>query len=379
MQYRTFGRLPWKPSALGFGAMRLPIIGDERKNIDIPEAIRMMRYAFDHGVNYVDTAYPYHDGASEVVVGKALKDGYREKVKLATKLPTWLCETPNDFDKYFTEQLLRLQTDYIDFYLLHALNKEKWSTMQELNVFDWAEQKIDQGQINYLGFSFHDSYEVFTDIIDGYDWTFCQIQYNYMDDDYQAGTKGLKYAAAKGLAVIVMEPIRGGQLAGPSPAIAEIWDEPSTKRAPADWALQWVWNHPEVSLALSGMSTMEQVEQNVVSADTSSSNSLSSEEVTVFKKVKTKYRELCPIPCTNCEYCLPCPNDVRIPRIFEIYNEAVMYDKPDTAKRMYQFIKEEERAENCEQCGNCVESCPQSIEIPEWLSKAHEFLRGDSN
>ncbi len=379
MQYRTFGKLAWKPSALGFGAMRLPIIGDERRNIDESEAIRMMQYAFDHGVNYVDTAYPYHDGASEVVVGKALKDGYREKVKLATKLPTWLCKSPEDFDKYFIEQLLRLQTDYIDFYLLHALNEGKWPTMQELNVFDWAEKKMDQGQIRYLGFSFHDCYELFTDIVDSYDWTFCQIQYNFMDQDYQAGIKGLQYAASKGLAVIVMEPIRGGQLAGPPRSITGLWDTAVTKRTPADWALQWVWDHNEVSLLLSGMSTMEQVKQNVVSADNSGPNTLTPEELALIEKAKNKYRELCPIPCTNCEYCLPCPNNVRIPRIFEIYNEAVMYDKLDTAKRMYQFIEDEQRADHCEQCGNCVELCPQSIDIPEWLSKVHQFLTEDSN
>lgn len=359
--------------------MRLPIIGDERSNIDESEAIRMMQYAFDHGVNYVDTAYPYHDGVSEVVVGKALKDGYREKVKLATKLPTWLCKTPEDFDTYFTEQLQRLQTDYIDFYLLHAMNEEKWTNMQELNVFDWAEKKMDQGKIGYLGFSFHDCYELFTEIVDSYDWTFCQIQYNYMDQDYQAGTKGLQYAASKGLAVIIMEPIRGGQLADPPQSITTLWDTAVTTRTPADWALQWVWNHPEVSLVLSGMSTMEQVEQNVVSANNSGPNTLTPEELALIENVQNKYRELCPIPCTNCKYCLPCPNNVRIPRIFEIYNEAVMYDKLDRAKRIYQFIEDEQRADHCEQCGNCVELCPQSIDIPEWLSKVHQFLTEDSN
>ena len=377
MQYRTFGNLDWKPSALGFGAMRLPFIGDDRGNIDEPEAIRMMRYAIDHGVNYVDTAYPYHKGTSEVVVGKTLQDGYREKVKLATKLPCWLVKTSEDFDKYLTEQLERLQTDHIDFYLLHALRDKTWPTMVELNVFDWAEKAIDEGRINYLGFSFHDKLEIFKEIVDSYDWTFCQIQYNFMDEDYQAGTKGLKYAAKKGLAVVVMEPVRGGQLADPPQSIKELWDTAPRKRLPVDWAFQWVWNHPEVSLALSGMSTMEQVEQNIASADQSGPGTLTGEELVVIARVQNKYKELCPIPCTRCEYCMPCPNGVKIPEIFEIYNEALMYEKPEAARRAYQWVKEEERADQCVQCGNCEEVCPQSIEIIEWLAKVHAFLCED--
>ncbi len=377
MQYRTFGSLDWKPSALGFGAMRLPFIGDDRSNIDEPEAIRMMRYAFDHGVNYVDTAYPYHQGTSEVVVGKLLQMGYRDKVRLATKLPCWLIETREDFDKYFNEQLDRLQTDYIDFYLLHALRKQTWHTMTDLNVFDWVENLIDEGRIHYIGFSFHDTFEQFKEIVDSYDWTFCQIQYNYMDQDYQAGTKGLEYAARKGLAVVVMEPIRGGQLADPPQSIKELWDTAPTKRAPADWALQWVWNHPEVSLLLSGMSTFEQVEQNVASADQSGPGTLTDEELAAISRVRDKYQELCPIPCTNCEYCMPCPNGVNIPRIFKIYNEGIMYEKPETARRSYQWVKEEERADVCVQCGECEEKCPQSIEIADWLARVHKFLSED--
>ncbi len=355
--------------------MRLPIINDDRGNIEEPEAIRMMRYAVDHGVNYIDTAYPYHEGTSEIVVGKALQNGYRQKVRLATKLPCWLIEKSEDFDRYFNEQLERLQTDYIDSYLLHALREKTWSTMNELNVFEWAEQKISDGYIKYLGFSFHDTYEMFKRIVDGYDrWTFCQIQYNYMDEDYQAGTKGLKYAASKGLAVIVMEPIRGGQLAYPPQPIQELWDTAPRTRTPAAWALQWVWNHPEVSLLLSGMSTMEQVKENVVTADVSGPNTLTADELALIAQVRDEYRELCPIPCTNCEYCVPCPNNVRIPFIFETYNSAIMYNKPKTARRSYRRLKEEERADQCVQCGECEEKCPQSIEIMKWLEKAHEFL-----
>jgi predicted aldo/keto reductase-like oxidoreductase len=381
MQYRTFGKLDWKPSALGFGAMRLPVVDDDPGQIDEPEATRMIRYAIDHGVNYVDTAYGYHRGTSESFLGRVLQDGYRERVKLATKMPCWLAKAPEDFDRLFDEQLERLGTDHIDFYLLHALNEKNWGNMRELNVFDWAEGVMSDGRIRYLGFSFHDKYEVFQDIIDGYDgWTFCQIQYNYMDEEHQAGTRGLKYAADKGLAVVVMEPIRGGRLSiNPPPPILELWNTAPRQRTPADWALQWVWNHPEVSLALSGMSAMEQVEQNVASAGQSGPGTLTDEDLALIGRVRDKYRELVPIPCTQCEYCLPCPNGVNIPRIFEIYNEAVMYNEYRSARMLYSWLKEEERANLCEQCGQCEELCPQGISVAEWLEKAHQLLSEGAN
>lgn len=380
MHYRRFGTLHRDVSALGFGAMRLPIVDNDPAHVDEAEAIRMIRYAIDHGVTYVDTAYPYHKGTSEVVVGKALQEGYREKVSLATKMPTWLVTSPDDFDTYFSEQLERLQTDHIDFYLLHALNKERWPSMVDLKVFEWAEHQMEENRITYLGFSFHDTLDVFKEIVDSYDWTFCQIQYNYMDEHHQAGTEGLKYAASRNLGVIVMEPIRGGQLAADPPRpIQEIWERAPLTRTPADWALQWVWNHPEVSVVLSGMSTMTQVKENVASAEKSGPHTLTDEELRIIAEVRDMYRTLCPIPCTNCSYCLPCPNGVRIPRIFEIYNEAVMYNSPDRARRSYAFLKEGERADSCEQCGNCEEVCPQSIEIREWLSKVNRFFKEGGN
>ena len=378
MHYRTFGSLDWKPSALGFGAMRLPVIDKDPSRIDENEAIRMIRYAIDHGVNYVDTAYPYHRETSELLVGRALQNGYREKVKLATKLPCWKVETPEDFDKYLNTQLERLQTDHIDFYLLHALNKDIWSKMVDLNILERAEKALDDGRICYLGFSFHDEYEVFKEIVDAYDWTFCQIQYNYMDVEYQAGTKGLQYAASKGLAVVIMEPIRGGQLACPPPSVEDLWDTAPVQRSPAEWALQWVWNQPEASVVLSGMSTMEQVVQNVVSADRSRPGLLTEEELNLIGRVRDAYTELCPIPCTNCEYCLPCPNGVRIPHIFEIYNEAIMYNNLEGSQRSYSFMKEEGKADKCVQCGECEEKCPQQLEIRELLTKAHEMLTKDT-
>jgi len=376
MQYRTFGKLDWKASALGFGAMRLPVIDNDAGKIDEPEATRMLRYAIDGGVNYVDTAYGYHKSTSEAFLGRALQDGYRERVKLATKLPSWLIEAPEHFDRYLNEQLERLQTDHIDFYLLHALNEKNWHKLRDMNVLRWAEGAMADGRIHYLGFSFHDRYEVFQEIVEAYDhWTFCQIMYNYMDEEHQAGIKGLKYAAEKGLAVIVMEPIRGGRLSKSVPQpIQELWDTAPRKRTPADWALQWVWNHPQVSVVLSGMSTMEQVEQNVVSAGQSSPGTLTEDELTLIARVRDKYRELRRVPCTDCQYCLPCPSGVSIPRIFEIYNEVTMYNDLKGARMRYGWIKEEERANQCTECEQCLELCPQQIEIPEWLAKAHELL-----
>ena len=381
MQYRTFGKLDWKPSALGFGAMRLPVIDNDPGRIDEPEATQMLRYAIDHGVNYVDTAYTYHRGISETFLGRVLQDGYRQRVKLATKLPSWLIRTPKDFDRYLNEQLERLQTETVDFYLLHGLDEESWHNLRDLNVLDWAEKAMVDGCIRYLGFSFHDRYEVFQEIVDAYDgWTFCQIQYNYMDEEHQAGSRGLKYAADKGLAVVVMEPIRGGQLArNPPQAIVELWDTAARKRTPADWALQWVWNHPEVSLVLSGMSTLEQVKQNVASGSQSSPGILTADELALIARVRDQYRELCPIPCTQCKYCLPCPSGVNIPRIFEIHNEAIMYNDHKEARIFYNWLKEEEKADSCTECAQCEELCPQAIEIVEWLARAHQLLGKGQN
>jgi predicted aldo/keto reductase-like oxidoreductase len=365
MKYRTFGRLDWKPSALGFGAMRLPYLEGDTSKIDEPLAIEMIRYAIDHGVNYVDTAYGYHGGNSERLVGKILKDGYREKVKLATKMPTWIVNSQADMDKYLDEQLEKLQTDNIDFYLLHGLRKARWPTMVENDVFGWAEKAKDEGKIRHLGFSFHDDLDLFKEIVDAYDgWTMCQIQYNYMDNEYQAGTRGLRYAASKGLAVVVMEPIQGGRLAvPPPPEIQAIWDEAPVKRTPAEWALQWVWNQPEVSVVLSGMSAMKHVVENVESAGRSGSGTLTEEELKLIERVKQKYGELGFIGCTGCRYCVPCPQGVAIPEIFALYNQYYS-TKDDSVKTMYsEQLAAENRASRCVECGQCEDLCPQQLPI----------------
>jgi predicted aldo/keto reductase-like oxidoreductase len=379
MQYRKFGKLDWQVSALGFGTMRLPHVGNNMADVIEPEAIRMFRYAIDHGVNYIDTAYPYHEGRSEVIVGQVLKGNYREKVKVATKLPSWEVQSPKDFDRFLNEQLKRLQLDKIDFYLLHGLHKKHWTKLRDFKVLHWAEKAMNDGRIGHLGFSFHDDFAVFKEIVDAYDnWTLCQIQYNYMDENYQAGKRGLYYAASKGLAVVVMEPLRGGRLTRKPPEpVARLWASAPQKRTQAEWGLLWVWNHPEVSVVLSGMSTMEQVVENVAIANHAIPDMLSAEDLELIERVQKAYRKLIPIPCTACGYCMPCANGVQIPRILELYNDAFMYEDVPVGRFLYagKFgLKEDERADRCLDCGDCVEACPQNIPITEWLKKAHVLL-----
>jgi len=380
MKYRQFGKLDFDVSALGFGAMRLPVTGDNPaamgSNIDEPEAIRMIRHSIDQGVNYVDTAYPYHGGKSEVVVGQALQDGFREKVKLATKMPSWFMNRYDDFDKYLNEQLDKLQTDHIDFYLLHSMNQDLWPKLRDLDVLKWAENTMADGRIRYLGFSFHDNLDTFKQIVDAYDnWTFCQIQYNFMDIEYQAGTEGLQYAVDKGLGVVIMEPLRGGQLSKEPPqSVKKMYENASIKRSPADWALQWIWNQPEVSVVLSGMTAMPHVTENVASADNSGVGLLGDDDLALIDRVREEYRKLSPISCTNCGYCMPCPNGVDIPHAFAQYNDAIMYDDPRTARFRYRQNPKEKWGDNCIECLECEEKCPQEISIAEWLKKVHEYL-----
>jgi predicted aldo/keto reductase-like oxidoreductase len=378
MQYRKFGKLDWEVSALGFGAMRLPVLNGDSSKIDEPEATRMIRYAIDQGVNYVDTAYPYHGGNSEYVVGRILKDGYRQKVHLATKLPSWLIESYDDFDRYLNEQLQKLQTDHIDFYLLHSMNKNNWPKLEGFGVIEWAEKAKASGRIRHIGFSFHDDFKAFKQIIDANPaWDFCQIQHNYMDINNQAGTRGLQYAASKGLAVVIMEPLLGGRLVDPPKPVQELWEMAPVQRKPADWALQWLWNQPEISVVLSGMSTMQQVEENVASAGKSGIHTLGTEELELIGKVRDQYEELSPIPCTACEYCLPCTNELNIPDLFGIFNAGKMYDKLESARDAYaRFVPEGKKASDCEACRDCEEKCPQQIAISEWMVHVDNVLSG---
>lgn len=378
VKYRSFGNLDWQVSALGFGCMRLPT-KNGREAIEEREATRMVRAAIEGGVNYLDTGYSYHGGNSEPFVGRVLEDGYRERVRVATKMPSWKIAAWDDFDQYLGEQCERLRMAHVDFYLLHGLNRERWDKLRKLGVLEWAEGAAAEGRIGYLGFSFHDKYEVFKEIVDAHDWTFCQIQYNYMDIENQAGRKGLNYAASKGMAVVVMEPLLGGRLVAPPKPVRDIWKEAPTERTPAAWGLQWLWNQPEVSAVLSGMSTMEQVKENVATAGRSGVGTLSDEEVSIVQRVREAYEELCPIPCTQCNYCMPCPHGVDIPRNLEIYNEGIMYEKPESARRSYGFLEEDKRASACTACLECEDQCPQGIAVSQWMTQVHDVLgKGES-
>ena len=378
MLYRKMKKAAPELSILGFGCMRLPLKDNGEINED--QATGMLRYAIDHGVNYIDTAYPYHNGASEPFVGRALAGGYREKVHLATKLPSWLIKSREDMDKYLDEQLARLKTDTIDFYLLHGLIRPFWENLSALGVTDFLDDAIADGRIRSAGFSFHDNTKLFKEIVKCYDWTFAQIQYNFMDEHYQAGTEGLKYAAKKGLGIVVMEPIRGGLLAKDLVGISEIWQKAKVQHLPAEWALRWVWNHPEVTVVLSGMSTPEQVRQNVAVAGSGFADSLTKKELSLFGKVRKEFEKRIIIPCTGCTYCMPCPHGVSIPECFEFYNRGHMYEDEEQTRQIYSmflggfFDGTPSYASLCQECGECEEKCPQSLPIRENLKKVVEYF-----
>ena len=374
MKYRTLGKTGLSVSALGFGCMRFPTTAG-RDAIDEPEATRMLHQAIDHGVNYLDSGYGYHGGNSERFLGRALEGGYRDKVYLATKLPCGEVNEWSDFDRVLNEQLSRLRTDHIDCYLFHGLRQERWEKVCELGAKEWVAQILQDGRIRHIGFSFHDTVEAFKYIIDDFDaWEFCQFQYNYMNETYQAGTEGLRYAAAKGLGVVVMEPLLGGRLVNPPPSIQALWDSAEQQRSSAEWGFQWVWNHPEVSTALSGMSTMEQVQENLASADRSGAGAMTPAELELIGQAREAYDALCPAPCTGCKYCMPCPNGVEIPRNFSTLNTGVTYNTMEDARRRYERMDEGERASACIQCRECEEKCPQNILISEWMPMIHQVL-----
>lgn len=371
MEYRVLGKTGEKVSVLGFGCMRLPVIDGDTEQINETEAIRMIRYALDQGVNYIDTAYVYHGGQSELLVAKALKDGYRGKALIATKLPIWSVKNREDMDRLLDKQLNNLETDCIDLYLVHSLNRHHWSRLVDLGLFEFLLEAKDKRKIKHLGFSYHDDYSLFTEIVDSFEWSFCQIQYNYLDEDFQAGRKGLKYASEKGLGIVIMEPLRGGTLAnGLTPEAQEIIVKATSQRMPAEWALKWVWDHTEVDIVLSGMTEMRQVEANVSYASTSS-KPLSAQEIQVIQAIQKSYRDKVKVSCTDCKYCMPCPSGVDIPQCFDYYNRAYMLDDVKGALFWYNRIP---KASNCSNCGECEERCPQNIAIRERLKDVRQLF-----
>lgn len=379
MQYRDFGKTGWKVSALGFGAMRLPVTGKEpmTKSIKEAEAIRMIRHAVDRGVNYIDTAYGYHEQKSEALLARALREGYKDRVKIATKSPVWLIKKKTDFDKLLDKQLRRLRTDHVDFYLFHALNKNVWeNTVLKHGLLGRAEKAVRDGRIGGMGFSFHDDYKAFKQIVDGYDdWALAQIQYNYLDTENQAGTKGLRYAAKKGLPVVIMEPLLGGRLANPPRRIRGTFALRGRKIVPYELALRWIWDQPEVSTVLSGMSTMNQVKGNLKVADKSGIGTLSAGERKLVERVKKKYQAMTLIGCTKCNYCMPCPHGIAIPANFEEYNDAYVHNDLRNARSTYaRFFNPTKRASSCKHCGKCEKKCPQKLPISDLMTEVHAVL-----
>lgn len=370
MKMSTFEKLGIQTSKLGFGCMRLPMKDGE---IDREQALDMVEYAYQHGVNYFDTAWPYLNGTSEPFMGEALSRYPRDSFYLATKMPVWLVETPEDFERIFEEQLQRLQTDYIDFYLLHSLNKTRFEKLVEQGLYELCKKKQAEGKIRYIGFSYHDAAEHFAALVDKYPWDFVQIQYNYIDPHLLEADRLYQALADRGIPCVIMEPVRGGFLASLPKDISGPFQECDPARSTSSWALRWVAGHDNVKVTLSGMSNMEQLKDNV--ATFSGDISLTDIEQKTVDRVVKRILDVHTIPCTGCEYCMPCPFGVNIPEVFSIYNNLKLFRNPEMSKNAYfGRLKAEARADQCKQCGKCMRACPQHIQIPDMLAMAHAEL-----
>ncbi len=390
MQYRKLGKTNEMVSILGFGCMRFPVINNDNSQIDEEKAMILARHAIDNGINYLDTAYPYHGksfsepGNSETFVAKIIQDGYREKVKIATKLPTWLVNSQDDMYKLLDEQLERLGVDCIDFYLMHSLNKANWEKIKKFKFEDFVERAKAAGKIKHIGFSYHDDKSLFKKIVDDYDWSFCQIQYNYLDEDFQAGKSGFEYAAAKGLGIIIMEPLRGGKMVrGLPPEAEEVFKTNNPLRSNASWAFNWLWNHNDVHMVLSGMSKLEELKENLIIANETEINILRPDEIEKIEKVKEIFKSRIQIPCTSCNYCMPCPSGVNIPKNLSFYNEYFLFDSEENRTRiktMYHLMQEDrEKSINCIKCGKCENHCPQKIKIVKEMENINKLFSKNEN
>lgn len=366
MQYYSNSKSANRLSRLGFGCMRFP---RNISQIDASKTEALILRAIQLGVNYFDTAYLY--GGSEEMLGKIInKNNIRDKIYIATKLPVIKCTKYEDLDAFFDEQLNRLGTDYIDYYLLHNMaGVDMWKKLQALGIEDWIKTKKESGQIKQIGFSFHGAQAQFMALLDEYEWDFCQIQYNYINTNYQAGTAGLKRAAGKGLAVIIMEPLLGGALANNLPKKAKkVFENADSTKTPAEWALRWLWNKPEVSVVLSGMNSMPQLEENAKTAESAAHNSLTKDEQETYSAAIDAFNESYKVPCTGCEYCMPCPHDVNIPGCFAAYNMSYATGRVSGIMQYFTATRVGDRNKNhaasrCQKCGKCEKQCPQHIEI----------------
>ncbi len=383
MHYRRFPRIDdIEVSALGLGCMRLPTMDGDPARIDEAAADDLLSAALEAGVNYVDTAWPYHRGMSEPWLGAALERlGARGRVYVATKSPTWLVKEEADWERFLSAQLERLRTERIDFYLMHALNRERWATVVEKGGLDFLAKAKADGRIGHVGFSFHDSLDAFRDIVDGWDgWEFCQVQYNYLDEEYQAGSAGLRYAEDKGLGVIVMEPLRGGSLARVPEGALGMLAAYGKPRMPVEWALRHVLDRQEVVTALSGMGSARELWENVATASGARPNAMTEAERSVIRDVRAWFLARMAVPCTECGYCKPCPSGVSIPRVFSLWNELAMFGDPEATRRAYGAeLGSSGGAGSCVACGACAPRCPQGIDIPGRLAEAAAALgpRGD--
>jgi uncharacterized protein len=375
MEYTTFEKNGQQISLLGMGTMRLPQTSDGK--VDEAAAISLIRKAIDNGVNYVDTAYMYHDGISEVITGKALKDGYREKVLLADKMPIWMAKDPEGMATLFETQLQRLDTTVIDMYLIHNLTVSIWERCQKFGLLEFLEEQQRLGKIHHIGFSFHDELPFFKELIDAYPWDFCQIQLNYMDKKYQAGLEGLLYAESKGIPVIVMEPLKGGKLTDQVPPVIQtIWDEAPIKRSPADWAFRWVADLPGILTILSGMSAESQLDENLSIFSSMVKPLLTEEEHQRIDKVSKLYNELIPYSCTACKYCMPCPQKIDIPTFIELYNEWHVYEQNPKVMVNFEWWFPKYKPSLCTGCKVCEGLCPQHLPISKIMSEGSMIFEG---
>lgn len=366
MEKRFIGRGP-SATILGFGCMRMPSdVNDQGEStLRMDEAVALIRHAIDQGITYIDTAYPYHGGMSEIAVGQALRDGYRERVILATKSPVWKLEKTQDFSAILSEQLEKLETDSIDMYLLHALGKERWQTILDLNILDELNKEKAAGRIKQVGFSFHDNKDTFYEILNAYDWDFCQLQMNYINTDFQSTLQGLYDAHAKGLGIIIMEPLLGGKLADPPEVVKDL-----IPGDPIEYAFRWLWDKPEVSVVLSGMNNEEQVDYNISLAEKNYSK-LTSEELAHYEQVKAVYDTMALVPCTRCNYCMPCPYGVNIPGVFEAYNITASKNRA-AGRKLYEVL--DLNASGCVGCQACEEVCPQAIPVATHMPAIVEYF-----